>query len=270
MVDFGLASPCDVEEYIFRRCGTPGFVAPEVINSNKEDKTKFTTKCDIFSTGVIFFFMLTGKIPYEGQRFEEVIESNKRAVINFEIKELSSVPEHAMSLLRNMLEVDPEKRLSAEDCLKHKFFGPELSSASELDSTDEGPLHSLSEGMREIKNKINNKFLDDNQDSIHFKLNPTIQGNTDTYGSANKRSPNTIQNQKIFSINSPGPQQQQKQLQIPRVVNAHSDIYKYALTNGTKGVEFKRNPVLQYSSSESEDRLPKLASPHLKSKFANH
>ena len=122
LVDFGLASSCDVDEYLFRRCGTPGFVAPEVINSKREDGTRFTTKSDIFSTGVIFFFMLTGKIPFEGERFEEVIESNKKAVINFDIEELHSVSSDAMSLLRLMLEVDPEKRLSAADCLRHKFF----------------------------------------------------------------------------------------------------------------------------------------------------
>jgi len=33
LVDFGLASFVDVSEYIFRRCGTPGFVAPEIINA---------------------------------------------------------------------------------------------------------------------------------------------------------------------------------------------------------------------------------------------
>jgi serine/threonine protein kinase len=69
LVDFGLASRCDVDNYLFRRCGTPGFIAPEVINSKKDDTTMFSTKCDIFSAGVIFYFMLTGKIPYEGKNF---------------------------------------------------------------------------------------------------------------------------------------------------------------------------------------------------------
>lgn len=33
LVDFGLATVCDIPEYLFKRCGTPGFVAPEVINA---------------------------------------------------------------------------------------------------------------------------------------------------------------------------------------------------------------------------------------------
>lgn len=135
LVDFGLASRCDVEEYLFRRCGTPGFVAPEVINSKKDDKTRFTTKCDVFSTGIIFFFMLTGRIPYEGKNFNEVLKSNQDATINFNIKELSSVSSIARNLLQGMLELDPDRRLSAADCLDHPFFSEQARSESELDST---------------------------------------------------------------------------------------------------------------------------------------
>ena len=69
LVDFGLATYQDVEEYLFKRCGTPGFVAPEVINAKKGINVKYSTKCDVFSVGIIFFFMLTGKIPYDGEDF---------------------------------------------------------------------------------------------------------------------------------------------------------------------------------------------------------
>ena len=61
IVDFGLGTFQDVEEYLFKRCGTPGFVAPEVINANNDDPfLRFTPKSDVFSVGIIFFFMLTG------------------------------------------------------------------------------------------------------------------------------------------------------------------------------------------------------------------
>lgn len=36
LVDFGLSSVCDLPEYLFKRCGTPGYVAPEIINSSSK------------------------------------------------------------------------------------------------------------------------------------------------------------------------------------------------------------------------------------------
>ena len=55
IADFGLSSFVDVNEYLFRRCGTPGYVAPEII-SNKQGSF-YDTKCDIFSAGVIFYIL---------------------------------------------------------------------------------------------------------------------------------------------------------------------------------------------------------------------
>jgi len=56
IVDFGLASFVDCKEYIFSRCGTPGYVAPEVANL-KDPKAKYSTVCDLFSVGVILHLL---------------------------------------------------------------------------------------------------------------------------------------------------------------------------------------------------------------------
>lgn len=55
IVDFGLATLSNTETYLFKRCGTPGFVAPEIISANAKDNVKFTPKCDVFGCGVIFY-----------------------------------------------------------------------------------------------------------------------------------------------------------------------------------------------------------------------
>ncbi len=52
LADFGLAEYEDKKELLFKRCGTPGYVAPEVL----EDK-KYDTKVDIFSAGVILYIL---------------------------------------------------------------------------------------------------------------------------------------------------------------------------------------------------------------------
>ena len=50
----------DEPDILFKRCGTPGFVAPEILNFDENDPI-YDVSCDIFSAGVIFYLLLTGK-----------------------------------------------------------------------------------------------------------------------------------------------------------------------------------------------------------------
>lgn len=52
IIDLGLAEYHNAEEYLFQKCGTPGFVAPEVFVKGAR-----SSKCDIFSLGVIFYML---------------------------------------------------------------------------------------------------------------------------------------------------------------------------------------------------------------------
>lgn len=58
IVDFGLATQIDLPEYIFKKCGTPGYIAPEVFKYDaKNTATFYDDKCDVFSAGCILFYM---------------------------------------------------------------------------------------------------------------------------------------------------------------------------------------------------------------------
>ena len=58
VVDFGLATFIKLETYIFKKCGTPGFIAPEVFKYNeKMSSTRYDERCDVFSVGCILFEM---------------------------------------------------------------------------------------------------------------------------------------------------------------------------------------------------------------------
>jgi len=92
IVDMGLASDCDKNPYLFNRCGTPGFVAPEIINSNSDEYTAYTPKVDVFSAGVIFYIMLIGKSPFKGSSFSEILDLNREAKINFDLKIFNKNP----------------------------------------------------------------------------------------------------------------------------------------------------------------------------------
>lgn len=58
LVDFGLSAKInDENEYVFKKCGTPGYVAPEILNTPSTEPIVFSTKCDVFSAGLVFYFM---------------------------------------------------------------------------------------------------------------------------------------------------------------------------------------------------------------------
>ena len=52
IIDLGLAEYSGTEEYLFEKCGTPGYVAPEVFTKGAK-----SAKCDVFSLGVIIYMM---------------------------------------------------------------------------------------------------------------------------------------------------------------------------------------------------------------------
>jgi serine/threonine protein kinase len=78
--DFGLAESVYADEYTFTRCGTPGFVAPEVANI-KQENTKYTTACDLFSVGVIFHMLLLKRSPFPGVDDNVILRQNR--ICNF-------------------------------------------------------------------------------------------------------------------------------------------------------------------------------------------
>ena len=60
LVDYGLAANQTHNNMLFKRCGTRVFVAPEILLYDENDKM-YECACDIFSAGVFFYLLLTGK-----------------------------------------------------------------------------------------------------------------------------------------------------------------------------------------------------------------
>ena len=55
IIDFGLACEVDSDNFLYKRCGTPGFVAPEIIIHGKD--MNYDQKVDVFSAGIIFYIL---------------------------------------------------------------------------------------------------------------------------------------------------------------------------------------------------------------------
>jgi len=100
--DFGLATYAEEEKYLFVRCGTPGFVAPEIINI-RDMNTKSDPISDVFSAGVIFHHLLFGSSIFEGKKYNEILTQNRACEFDFTKDIYSKISTRVFDLLSKML-----------------------------------------------------------------------------------------------------------------------------------------------------------------------
>lgn len=57
--DFGMATKCDIDQetFLMKSCGSPGYIAPEVLDNEKGNGKRLEPSSDIFSMGVIFYIL---------------------------------------------------------------------------------------------------------------------------------------------------------------------------------------------------------------------
>lgn len=171
MVDFGFSTKVQDVKLLFTRCGTPGYVAPEVLNDQPYD-----CKADIFSAGVILYILLTGCAPFYGESYDDVVEKNLRAKLNFNFGEINlSFRDETMDLLKKLLLKSPKDRISATDALMHPAFTyiqgklPETDTGDSLRQADATPVHNLKDFHEKYKFDIKQfpKTKANIPDSIH-------------------------------------------------------------------------------------------------------
>lgn len=117
--DFGLAKFLipKTQEKLFTACGTPSYVAPEIISSLGYD-----SKVDCWSLGVILFVMLCGYPPFYADDNNELFSLIKGSKYEFSAPDWDEVSEQAKDLIRKLLVIDPKQRLNPDEILKHPWL----------------------------------------------------------------------------------------------------------------------------------------------------
>lgn len=117
VTDFGLAKLVDDETALKTACGTPNYVAPEILLQKGYGK-----EVDVWSLGVIVFIILCGYPPFYDESDAQLFELIMKGKFDFDARYWSEVSPEAKSLIRNMLIVDPAKRLSIDQVLEHPWI----------------------------------------------------------------------------------------------------------------------------------------------------
>lgn len=117
IADFGLASYVKDGELLKLRCGSPGYVAPEILEDAGYDQSS-----DIFSAGVILSILLTGRPVFRGYNLNEILLKNKKCEVEYPAKYWSKISDKAKDLVSKMLKKDPKDRITTEEALAHPWF----------------------------------------------------------------------------------------------------------------------------------------------------
>ncbi|CAH1642270.1 unnamed protein product [Spodoptera littoralis] len=113
IADFGMASLQPAGSLLETSCGSPHYACPEVIRGEKYDGRR----ADVWSCGVILYALLVGALPFDDDNLRQLLEKVKRGV--FHVPHF--VPPDCQQLLRGMIEVNPEKRMTLAEITRHPW-----------------------------------------------------------------------------------------------------------------------------------------------------
>jgi len=132
LADFGFAKSIPSKNGCRSLCGTPGYLAPEIL----ERFPSYDVQCDIWSVGAILFLLLGGYLPFDDENGNEarVFDRTRNAAYDFHPRCWGSVSFGAKDLISRCLTIDPRKRFTAEECLKHRWMAKsEVAGDAQLD-----------------------------------------------------------------------------------------------------------------------------------------
>lgn len=118
IADFGLSNMMMDGEFLRTSCGSPNYASPEIISG----RLYAGPEIDIWSCGVILYALLCGTLPFDDEHVPTLFRKIRSGI--FPIPDYLN--EQVVSLLNHMLQVDPIKRATVHDIVKHEWFRKDL------------------------------------------------------------------------------------------------------------------------------------------------
>ena len=175
LTDFGWSNYVDSKEIRSTYCGTPVYLAPEMIKEIGHDE-----HLDIWCIGVLLFELLTGNVPFKGKD----IQSLNNNILSLKISWPKDIDPIAKNLIFKILKPNPNERISLRDMLRHPFFFFFLDDDNlerDLIKPDgiKYPPFLISTYSIEHYDKMIQKILNENKNEIKIDENNNSENNTE-------------------------------------------------------------------------------------------
>jgi len=131
IADFGLARLVSSKDLMKTACGTPGYVAPEILKNQGYD----SGAVDMWSTGVILYILLCGFPPFYEEELPALFDQIMNARFDFPSPWWDDISKGAKDVIRKCLELSPKKRMTADEALKDPWISGGAAPDTKLDKT---------------------------------------------------------------------------------------------------------------------------------------
>eukprot|EP00127_Corallochytrium_limacisporum_P000676 Clim_evm75s22 gene=Clim_evmTU75s22 len=127
IADFGLSKLVNDDTALQTACGTPNYVAPEILRQQGYGKP-----IDMWACGVIIYIILCGYPPFYHENDNRLYRIIMKGKFEYDPKYWKDISDSAKDLINKLLVVNPSKRLSAEEALEHPWIAGDVAPDTQL------------------------------------------------------------------------------------------------------------------------------------------
>jgi calcium-dependent protein kinase len=143
--DFGTSKMFEKGAVERKLVGSSYYIAPEVL------KKHYNEKCDVWSCGVIMYILLSARPPFGGEDDNEIMERVATGKYDLESPPFNKLSKNSIDLIKRLLTMDPEQRISAEQALNHPWFKEFKSQEIYNRINDADTIKTLVENLKKYK-----------------------------------------------------------------------------------------------------------------------
>ncbi|CAB9522433.1 MAP kinase-activated protein kinase 2 (Fragment) [Seminavis robusta] len=122
LADFGCAKRWKDPKEMVTLCGSPQYVAPEVVGDARPEGEGYSCQCDLWSVGVVLYIILGGYAPFESEDEHELLDMICTADYEFHEDYWHDVEDYPKDLIESLLVVNPKKRATARQALQSSWL----------------------------------------------------------------------------------------------------------------------------------------------------